>query len=182
MNARRVLNGGVENLSPHRTIKDPGDTRGLPGVHRHRPIPHRAEPLPGTKVLNCPIRFEVALVRPHLEESPLRYTRTCRVLGILALVVAVTFGLGLWLSVVGRYVFGDCALTAMAGTLAKLFPLGICVVLVLTALAQLLSRWREMFSAVAVLVIFGSGLLLLVTGISYALITLLSEWLRGVFA
>ena len=76
-------------LSPHRRFIDPGNTDGIPRVSRHRPAPSRESPLPGTKTLLTPKDpdFHELVSKPRIEPAQAR--RTGRVLGIIALVLAV---------------------------------------------------------------------------------------------
>ena len=79
----------MDPFASSRKFTDPGDTKGIPGVVRHTPIPTRVTPLEGTKTMLCP-------KDEHLKEwlagraiEVISPSRTARVMGILALVLAI---------------------------------------------------------------------------------------------
>ena len=144
----------MDNLSPHKTITDPGDLRGLPRVLKGTPVPRRETPLPGTKTMLCPKDGQLleTLTGHPVEETkpPLAAT----MMSALAMAAALGSNLMFWL------------IAGPGGSFDKIdmwlfFP-GIAIVHLLWVFSHILSNGRDRLGGLAVIVLYMGPLVLMV--------------------
>jgi hypothetical protein len=144
----------MDNLSPHKTITDPGDLRGLPRVTKGTPVPRRESPLPGTKTMLCPKDDHL---RETLTAHPVEPTKpplTATVMGALAMAAALGTNLMFWL------------ISGPGGSFHKIdqwlfFP-GLVIVHLLWISSHILSNGRDRLGGLAVIVLYMGPLVLMV--------------------
>lgn len=144
----------MDNLSPHKTFRDPGDLSGLPRVHKGTPVPRRESPLPGTKTMICPKDghlLETLTVHPaEATKPPLAAT----IMSAIAMGVALGTHLFLW-QIRGPDMDFEKA------DRWQLFP-GIALVHLLWIFSHILSNGRDRLGGLAVMVLYVGPLVLLV--------------------
>ena len=144
----------MDNLSPHKTFRDPGDLSGLPRVTKGTPVPHRESPLPGTKTMLCPKDdhlLETLTVHPaEATKPPLAAT----IMSAIAMAAAVGTNLLFW-----RATGPDEHFTRVDNW--QFFP-GIVLVHLLWIFSHILSNGRDRLGGLAVAVLYAGPLVLLV--------------------
>ena len=142
----------MEPFATHRTILDPGSVRGLPGVTKHTPIPARETPLEGTKTMLCPKDEHLKELVTGRSIEVILPSRTANTLGVLAMIAAVGLVVFFWLD---RVLWGFLA--ARHGIWIVI--LGLALVHVLAIFSQILSSGRNKPGGLAILVLYGGGIL-----------------------